>query len=918
MSMALSASGADDMSKTLLVEMPRCEYRIDPVGVDVVQPRLSWVIRSQQRGQRQTAYRILVASSPEKLSKDEGDLWDSGKVASDQTLPVAYGGNRLGSRTWAYWKVKAWDKDGNAPEWSAPACWSMGLLDKSDWKAKWIADPLTMDKPKAQPTAGATLFRKEFRAENGIRRATAYVTGLGLYELRINGARVGDQLLSPEWTDYHKRVQYQIYDVTQILKSGGNAVGAMVGEGWYSGRLMGIPGNAYGSYPRFLLQLEIAYNDGRVVSIVTDDSWRATEESPIVSSGIYNGEVYDARKEAHGWDMAGFDENGWHPARILDDDGAALVWQRNEPIRVVKELSPVAMTEPKPGAYVYDMGQNMIGWCRIHASAPAGTTMTIRHAEMLKDDGTIYVENLRGAPQIDQYTFRREDTEVFEPHFTYHGFRYVELTGLPSRPATDAVLGRVFHSSSPETGALECSEPMLNQLWKNVLWTQRANLMSTPTDCPQRDERFGWMGDIQAFSQTAIFNMDMAAFFSKWVVDIRDDQADDGRYPDFAPHPGIRTKASLGVPAWGDAGTVVPWRCYQNYADTRMIAEHFESARRWVGYIRSNNPDLIWANGRGNNYNDWLNADTVIAKDWPKKGGAVPPDVFATAFFAHSTEIVAKMAGVLGRNEDAKEYGALFEAIKVAFNKRFVDENGRIEGDTQAGYALALNFNLLPDALRPKAVGHLVEGFRRYGGHLSTGIQSTHRLMLELTRNGLNDEAWRLILLRDFPSWGMMIENGATTIWERWDGYVKGRGFQDKGMNSFNHWAFGAVGEWMYRTILGINLDESQPAYKHFEIHPQPGGGVTWAKGSYNSIRGMISSAWKQEGATFTLEVVVPANTSATIYVPAKDTNAVTESGRPAASAEGVTSKGFANGAAVFEVESGRYTFAAGNQREGP
>jgi alpha-L-rhamnosidase len=911
MSMALSASGAGDMSKSFQVEMLRCEYRIDPVGVDVFQPRLSWVIRSEQRGQRQTAYRILVASSPEKLAKNEGDLWDSGKVASDQTLQVAYGGSPLGSRTWAYWKVKAWDKDGNDSEWSAPACWSMGLLDKSDWKAKWIADPLTMDKPKAQPAAGATLFRKEFRAENGIRRATAYVTGLGLYELRINGARVGDQLLSPEWTDYHKRVQYQIYDVTEILKSGGNAVGAMVGEGWYSGRLMGIPGNAYGSYPRFLLQLEIAYDDGRVDTVVTDDSWRATEESPIVSSGIYDGEVYDARKEARGWDMPGFDESAWHQARIVDDDGAALVWQRNEPIRVVKDLSPAAMTEPKPGTYVFDMSQNMVGWCRIRASAPAGTTMTIRHAEMLNDDGTVYVENLRGAPQIDKYTFRGEGDEVFEPHFTYHGFRYVELTGLPSRAATDSVLGRVFYSASPDTGAFECSEPMLNQLWQNVLWTQRANLMSTPTDCPQRDERFGWMGDIQAFSQTAIFNMDMAAFFSKWVVDIRDDQADDGRYPDFAPHPGIRTKASLGVPAWGDAGTVVPWRCYQNYADTRMIAEHFESARRWVEYIRSNNPDLIWANGRGNNYNDWLNADTVIAKDWPKKGGAVPPDVFATAFFAHSTEIVAKMAGVLGRNEDAKQYGALFEAIKAAFNKRFVDENGRIEGDTQAGYALALNFNLLPDALRPKAVEHLVEGFKRYGGHLSTGIQTTHRLMIELTRNGLNNEAWRLILLRDFPSWGMMIENGATTIWERWDGYVKGRGFQDKGMNSFNHWAFGAVGEWMYRTILGINLDESQPAYKHFEIHPQPGGGVTWAKGSYNSIRGMISITWKQEGASFTLEVVVPANTSATVYIPAKDAGVVTESGRPAASAEGVTSKGFANGAAVFEVESGRYTFAA-------
>ncbi len=1052
----------------------RCEYRTDPAGLDVVPPRLSWTLTSDRRAQRQTAYQILVASSVGMLARDEGDLWDSGKVVSAETLQVVYQGKPLPSRLRAWWKVRAWDNDGQPSAWSTPASWTMGLLEKSDWQAKWIADPVSAanaslrgplngyhsqlagradvtkwvaidlgrtqifdavrlfparpydwqpdtpgflfplrfkievagqadfsdahtvaertsgDEPnpgtnapayrfiattarfvrltvtalrrrdgtnhafalaemqvlrgetnlalgaqvlaldsietgawaKAHLTDGvlqtvppggasgalpATMARRSFTLSQPVRRATAYVTALGLYELRLNGRRVGDQLLAPEWTSYRKRVQYQTCDVTALLRPGENAVGALLGEGWYAGRLMVVGRFAYGSFPRFLLQLEIELADGTRQTVTTDESWRSTTDGPIRSAGIYDGESYDARQEMPGWDTPGFDDRAWRPVRAFALDARRLVWQRNEPIQVELERAPVQLTEPRPGTYVFDLGQNMVGWCRVRAAGRAGQTVTIRHAEMLNDDGTPYTANLRGAPQVDRYTPRADGAFLFEPRFTYHGFRYVELTGLAARPGTNAVLARVFHSAAPRVGWFACSDPALNQLMRNILWTERANLMSSPNDCPQRDERFGWMGDIQAFAQTAAFNLDLAAFFTKFAQDIRDDQADDGRFPDFAPHPGDPNAQFSGVPAWGDAGVIVPWRAYQNYADTRLLAEHFEAARRWVDYIHRLNPDLVWTNGRGNDYNDWLNGDWVKQAGWPTTGGAVPKDVFATAFFAHSTELVAKMAEAIGRPDDARRYTELCRQIKAAFHRHFVQPDGRLEGDTQAGYALALNFDLLPEELRPKATQYLVEGIDRYHGHLSTGIQTTHRAMLELSRAGHDEAAWQLLTNRTFPSWLYMIDNGATTIWERWDGYVKGRGFQDPGMNSFNHWAFGAVGEWMWRHVAGLNPDDAQPGWKHFTLAPRPGGGVTWARGEYESIRGRITTQWGVTNHTFSLAVSIPPNTSATVILPAQDAATVTESGKPAAQAEGVKLLKTTEGRAWFEVASGRY-----------
>ena len=891
----------------------RCEYLVDPLAIDTREPRLSWVLQdSGTRGTRQTAYQIIVASSAHSLAASRGDLWDTGKVTSNQSVQIAYQGKPLGSRTQCYWKVRVWDQHGRPSAWSRPAQWTMGLLDVSDWSAQWIGDKL--------PSVGnvsATMLRRPFKLPAKVKRAVVYVTALGLYELHLNGRRVGDHLLAPEWTDYHTRVQYQAYDVTSWLQAGDNVIGAALGDGWYAGGiglaqiLLKKPRNIYGNHPHLLAQLEVELVNGQTQRIVTDGAWRSTREGPIRSADLLDGETYDARREMPGWDKPGFDDRAWQPAEVAARIDTKLVAQPNEPIRVVREIKPIALTEPKPGVFIFDLGQNMVGWCRLTAQGPAGSTVTIRHAEMLNDDGMIYTDNLRAAKEVDRYTLRGGGPEDFEPHFTYHGFRYVELTGLTAQPQLGDLTGRVFHSASPDAGMFTCSEPMLNKLWENILWTQRSNLHSIPTDCPQRDERLGWMGDILIFVQTGIFNLDMAAFFTKWVRDVRDAQADDGRYADFSPHPFGKNERFTGVPGWGDAGVLVPWRVYENYGDKRMLAEHYDSAKRWIEYIHRLNPDLIWRKGRGNDYGDWLNGDTLIQEGWPKKGGQVPKEIFATAIFAHSTDLLSRMAAVLGRTEEASKYAALFGDIKGSFNRAFVSADGRIQGDTQAGYALALHFDLLPEELRPLAVKHLVDGIAKYQSHISTGFQTTYRMMLELTREGQNDLAYRLINNRTFPSWGYTIENGATTIWERWDGYVKGRGFQDKGMNSFNHYAIGAVGEWMYRVILGLNPDDSHPGYEHFILRPRPGGGLTWAKGAYNSIRGQIACSWKLEGNSFKLDITVPANTTATVYVPAKDVAGVAEGHQPARQAAGVEFLRIEEWAAVFKVQAGAYHFEA-------
>ncbi|MBM3495356.1 MAG: hypothetical protein FJX72_13700, partial [Armatimonadetes bacterium] len=778
--------------------------------------------------------------------------------------------------------------------------WGMANLTDGDTvsHAASLADPLP-----------PIVLRREFDLDRKPRRAVLFATALGVYEARINGQRVGDPILAPEWTDYGIRVQYQGYDVTQLLRRGANTIAVTVGDGWYAGRIGLFPSRGhYGRRPEFRAELH-AEGAGEPL-LTTDGSWRVTTDGPIRSSDILDGEVYDARKELPGWDRNGFDDTGWAAASVTTHPTLATVAQPNEPIRVTRELRAIGLTQPSPGVWIFDLGQNMVGRVRLKLRAPAGTTVHLRHGEMLNDDGTLYTANLRGAPQGDFYVCKGRGLDQFEPHFTYHGFRYVEVTGLTSAPALGDLVGRVFHSSSPEIGSFACFDASLNRLWQNIVWTQRANLMSTPTDCPQRDERLGWMGDIQAFGPTACFSMDLAAFFTKWLRDVRDAQAADGRFPDFAPNPGDSNKQFSGVPAWGDAGVIVPWLVYATYGDRDLLREHYPSCRRWIEYILGRNPDLIWLNGRHADYNDWLNGDTLIADGWPTKGGEVPREVFATAFWANSTRLVAMMAAELGFKEDAARYRTLHEGIRRAFIERFVTADGTVHGNTQAGYALALHFDLVPDEIRPKVVEKLIAAIEAYDWRISTGIQSTHRMMLELTRAGRTDVAYRLMTNRGFPSWLYSVDNGATTIWERWDGHVKGRGFQNPGMNSFNHWALGAVGQWMVETILGLRPDPGAVGWRRFVVAPEPGGGLTSANGSFRAMSGAIRVSWKIEDGRFALDVTVPPGCAARVCLPIKRADGVTEGGKPLASASGIIVVGVERGRLLLEVGSGAYRFA--------
>lgn len=777
------------------------------------------------------------------------------------------------------------------------------------WSRARLTDGVTQSHgPKELGPLPATQLRKEFVLHATVRRARVFVSALGAYELRINGKRVGDHILAPEWTDYRNRVQYQGYDVTKLLQKGPNAVGAILGDGWYAGRIAWYSRGTWGRVPALLCQLEVETTDGARTVVNSDVSWRSTDHGPIRSSDILDGEAYDAGRETAGWDRPGFGGQGWSEVRVVKYGGAVTA-QPNEPIRVVERLDAVAVTEPKAGVYVVDFGQNMVGWARARLVGKPGSTATLRYAEALDDHGTVYRDNLRTAAQTDTYRFAGSKRVVIEPHFTYHGFRYIEVTGVAHRPRPEDFTGMVFCSSSPEIGAFSCSDKMLDRLWKNILWTQRANLMSVPTDCPQRNERLGWMGDIQAFCQTAAYNMDIDGFVAKWAQDLRDAQSKDGLYPEYVPYPGTQNSAG-GSPAWSDAGVFVPWTAYLNSGDKRLIEKHYSSATKYVDFLHRNNPNGLWLNRRGADFNDWLNGDTIVKEGWPTSGGAVPPEVLATAFMARSTQIVADMARTLGKSADAAKYDALALKSGEAFRTAYVDREGRVKGDTQAGYALALDFDLLPEHLRGPAAEHMVQAVVQYGDHLSTGIQTTHRLMLELTRQGYNYLAVELVRSHSFPSWGFNIDNGATTIWERWDGYVKGRGFQDPGMNSLNHWALGSVGEWMMKAIGGL-WPGDEPGWAHPVIRPLPGGGLWWAKASRDSVHGLLRAAWREDKAGFSMEVTIPANTAATVYVPCESADRVMEGGTPAAGAPGVRFIRWADGAAVFEVQSGTYRFTA-------
>ncbi len=1039
----------------------RCEYLTDPHGIDVARPRLSWVVESLERGEKQTGYQILVASSSSLLSQDKGDLWDSGKVAGDATNQVVYRGSSLGSRSQCVWKVRCWDKDGKQSEWSKPATWTIGLLQPSDWSAKWIdasarivpaanqapavilkaayetadggasidvtaklkelaragkfsvdvenesfgkdpaynrvkhlrveyeiagkktvrmfaekatlnfpgdlppppaitravyeaadgsgsldvtgkltklaepgsfslvvdnialgTDPsrdhikrlrveftsngqtcetiIAENKPFHYPTdlsppSTVPYLRKSFVVEKPLARATMYATALGVYELQLNGQRVGDHFLAPEWTDFAKRLRYQEYDVTSLLTSGGNVLGAQVANGWWSGHIGNGGFQYWGKSPALFAQLELVYQDGSSERIVTDGTWKS-HVSPMLATDFMLGEDYDATREIRGWGKPGFNDADWVEVIERTEPIREMNGQVMEPVRQLSEMQTKTLTEPKPGKWTYDLGQNMVGVVRLKIAAAAGTKITLRHAEMLNPDGTVYTDNLRGAPSIDTYVCKGEGVENWQPKFTFHGFRYVELTGLTKKPPLDAVTGIVIASATPQTGEFTCSDGQVNQLQSNIEWGQRGNYLSVPTDCPQRDERLGWMGDAQVFVRTATYNADVAAFFTKWLVDVTDSQESSGRFADVSPFAG----PSKGTPAWGDAGVICPWTIYQAYGDLQLLERQYPSMVKWIEYCKAGSSGFIRSGDRGSDYGDWLS----IGADTDK-------ELIGTAYFAYSSQLLAKAAAALGKTADAAAHEQLFQSIKKAFIAKYVKPDGHLTGDTQCAYLMALRFDLLPAALRAAVADLLEADIIAKDYHLSTGFVGVSYLLPELTKAGKTETAYRLLMQDTFPSWLFSVKMGATTIWERWDGWTPDKGFQNVGMNSFNHYSLGSCGEWLYRSVAGIDSDG--PAFKQIIIRPVPGGKLSEASGQLRSVHGLISSAWSLANGNFTLTTTIPTNTTATVYVPAKDAASVRESGKPASGAEGVKFLRMENGAAVFAVESGRYQFSSGS-----
>jgi alpha-L-rhamnosidase len=781
---------------------------------------------------------------------------------------------------------------------SASSKWASPEYDDSAWKpamkiAVFPSPPWGNLASNDLHLPPAPFLRTSFSCNKNIRRATAYSSALGLYELYINGKRIGKDYFSPGWTDYNKRIYYNTHDVASALKQGKNAIGAIVADGWYSGYYgFHRRRNHYGDKPRFLLQLEIEYDDGSAETITSNKNWKASC-GPFLEADLLMGETYDGRKEISGWDLPGFNDSSWKPVSTGIPEGFSPILENHpgNPVRLIEEIQVKTISEPNPGVFVFDLAQNMVGVVRIKVKGKPGQPITLRYAERLNPDGTIYTQNLRGARATDTYFPKSASGETWSPRFTFHGFQYVEITGLPDKPPLGAVTGLVLHSDMQRTGDFECSEPLVNRLFQNILWGQKGNYLEVPTDCPQRDERLGWTGDAQVFIPTGIYNMDIAAFFTKWMKDMEDAQLDNGCFADVAP----RLDVGGGSPAWADAGIVCPYTIYESYGDVRILERNYVAMTRYMNFLENRAKDFLQPSM---GYGDWLST-----------GANTPKEVIATAYYAYSANLMSKIAGALGKTGDVEKYKTLFENIKSAFNNAYVSEKSHIKGRTQTDYLLALVFDLLPEEKRSAALDHLIGDIKERDVHLSSGFVGTRHALPILSQMDHNDLAHQLLLTETFPSWLFQVKNGATTIWERWDGWTPEKGFQNPGMNSFNHYAFGCVGEWIYGYVLGIQAEE--PGYKKIVIRPRPSKRFSYAKGHYDSINGRIAVSWRIEGKAFHLDVEIPTNTTAIIYIPAGEHSTILEDGKPAAESEGVTFLRKEKDAMAYKLGSGSYSFVS-------
>ena len=879
-----------------------CEYMRNPIGIDVDKPRLGWKLCSDLRNEYQLAYQIIISRNRKSITINIGDDWDTGRIESAQSTQVVFPGKKLNSCTRYWWKVRVWDKNQEVSEYSEEAFWEMGILNNEEWKGKWIyanTGFTTEDQDIKTDKYGlpAPFLRKTFEIHKLIHSARLYATSLGIYEMYINGARVGDFELTPGWTDYNNRIQYQTYDVTDLIKNEDNAIGVILGDGWYAGNVAIAGRKQYGDYPlMFNGVLKISYTDGTEEFVISDNSWKGIT-GPIIYSDLQMGEMYDATKEIDGWNTSDVDDSVWTSVYEMGIKTDKLVAQVEPCVKVTKTLEPINMSKIGDNQYIFDMGQNMVGRIRLKIKGVRGNTIVIRYGEMLYSDGTLYTENLRTAQQRDTYILKGENTEYYEPRFTFHGFRYVEISGYTGEITLDCVTGKVMNSDLTETGVFSCSNPLINKLFSNILWGQRGNFISIPTDCPQRDERMGWTGDGQIFARTACFNMDSSSFFTKWMKDITDAQHPSGGYTDVAPYvrkPDGEGLVGFGNAAWGDAGIIIPWTAYLCYGDKRILEENYTSFKKWINYLMENSNKYLRPD---TGYGDWLsiNADT-------------PKDVMGTAYFAYSTLLMTKISKILGKSEDTDNYEKLFNNIKDAFNKAYVEEDGRIKGNTQTVYLLALNFNLIDECKKELVCNHLIEEIEKKDWHLSTGFVGVSYLLPVLSEMGYSDIAYRLLSNDTYPSWLYSVKNGATTIWERWNSYTHEDGFGDVGMNSFNHYSLGSVGEWLYRYVAGIDADEKEPGYRHIIIKPEVSKLFTFAGAEYDSIYGKIISKWSLEKDKLSLYVNIPVNTSATVTIPCHDYD-VKEGNFPIDKIEEILILEKKNDYIKIKIGSGEYNF---------
>jgi len=879
----------------------KCEHKVNPLGIDVSRPRLSWKIRGSGFNLMQTAYSIRVAT--DQRFRASRTIWQSGKTESDESVLISYNGPELKSGQRYYWQVRIWDNQGRASKWSEPAYWETGLINTADWKAKWIE--MEGDTLRYSPSPH---FRKEFPVSKRVASARVYVTSHGFYELHINGKKVGDQVLTPGWTSYGERLQYQVYDVTSMLVRGDNAIGAVLGDGWYRGTLAwGDNWAIYGKRLGLLMQLKIAYADGTELLIVTDGSWKGYSNGAIRMNDIYNGETYDATKKLTGWNLPGYNEENWLNVGIGNYSMDNLIATEGPPIRKIQEIKPVKIFRTPKGDLIADMGQNMVGWVRLKVSGSKGTVVTLQHAEVMDKYGEFYTANLRRAKCKLTYTLAGTGEEIYEPRFTFMGFRFVKVEGFPGDLTTDNIKGVVVHSDMDRTGDYESSNPLLNQLQHNIMWGQKGNFVDVPTDCPQRDERLGWTGDAQAFSRTAAFNYNVSAFFTKWLKDLAADQKPGGEVPHVIPDVLNRQGSTTAQTSagWGDVAVIAPWTMYRVYGDKRLLETQYPSMKAWVEYIRKKAGDsYIWKGG--SIYGDWLFYHPPV-NNHTSPDGHTEHDFIATAFYAYSTSLLSKAAKELGRTEDEKYYSDLFDRIKEVFNHEYVTPAGRVGTNSQTSYVLALHFDLLPDDLRENAVKFLVDDIRSRRNHLSTGFIGTPYLCHILSQNGYTDVAYDLLLQETYPSWLYPVKMGATTIWERWDGQKTDSTFQDPGMNSFNHYAYGAIGDWMYRVSAGI--ETMSPGYRHLLIQPHPTDKMDYSKATFESSYGTVTSGWERTEGKITVRIKLPANTRATIVLPVDNADKVTESGKSLSDNINLSDIRTAEDKLWIQVGSGDYVF---------